>query len=454
MFELICRTHLLFITVKMALDFAGYGLSITSTTSPLAPSVIQGGDLLNLTFHFNYNGTNDIIVSNSTACQELYNKTVFIKFVITLPIVFEIVYPKNLSGELNGTIFIDLLNCSLLPSTKINSSIYQTDSQQFNVMEFDIMLQNVTSWASTLDVQLRLLHLAKAGSLLNISGNVIIANETKQFYMSSYTTPVPGNLQLTITSTSILETPNVTLTSEESVTFAATFQLPRLTTNLTLVIKLPAFANSTPMTFFHSYVKSFSQGVSSHKLSVGSPPEFSLSDDHRFPHPDVAQFIFGETFNPANESSNGTITVEITAKVDSNQGVYIPDSEGNVTCVLMYFSSQGINVIAGETFLALKLGQPLLETNFVLTQDCCYEGNDVAELKFQVKNPHVSTAAAGNIIINITISRPHLQLQKLSVNLCENISFSNQSLYKCLDLMETAGMLVNSSSGLTVNLPR
>ncbi|CAH3166800.1 unnamed protein product, partial [Porites evermanni] len=202
------------------------------------------------------------------------------------------------------------------------------------------------------------------------------------------------------------------------------------------------------------YVKSFSKGVSSHKLSVGSPPELSLSDDHRFPHPDVAQFIFGETFNPANESSNGTITVEITAKVDSNQGVYIPDSEGNVTCVLMYFSSQGINVIAGETFLALKLGQPLLETNFVLTQGCCYEGNDVAELKFQVKNPHVSTAAAVNVIINITISRPHLELQKLSVNLCENISFSNQSLYMCLNLMETAGMLVNSSSGLTVNLPR
>lgn len=439
----------------MALDFSGYGLSITSTTSPLAPSVIQGGDLLNLTFRFNYNGTNDVLVSNTTACQELYNRTMFIKLVITLPTVFEIVYPKNMSGD-NGTIFMDFLNCSLLSSMKINSSIYQSDSQQFNVMEFDIMLQNVTSWASTLNVQLRLLHLAKAGSLLNISGNVIIANETEQFYMSSYTTPVPGNLQLTITSTSILETPNVTLTSEESVTFAATFQLPRLTTtNLTLVITLPVFANSTPMTFIHSYVKSFSKGVSSHKLSVASPPEFSLSDDHRFPHPDVAQFIFGETVNPANESSNGTITVEVTAKVDSNQGLYIPDSEGNVTCVLMYFSSQGINVIAGETFLALKLGQPLLETNFVLTQGCCYEGNNVAELKFQVKNPHVSTAAALNVIINITIPWPHVQLQKLSVNLCENISFSNKSLYKlCLNLTETAGMLVNSSSGLMVNLPR
>ena len=431
----------------MALDFLGHGLSITSETSPLAPTVIQGGDLLNLTFHLDYNGTNDVLLENSTACQELNNRTVFIDFVITLPVFFDIIYPINMSNH-NGSIVTNFSNCSVTPSLEINSSVFRSDIQGFNVIKFDILSQNV-SWVSSLDVQLRLLHSAKSGSFLNITANVTVANETWQFNIPSYRTPIPGNLQLEVTSTSFPETPNVTLTSEEEVTLSATFHLPKITANLTLVITFHTFGNSTPMRYVRGSVQSLSPGVTSQKLDVGLPPEFSTSGSnlHRFPHPNVAKFVFGDTINTASEPSDGVITVEVTGMVDSTQGVYVPDSEGNVTCILMYYSSRGYNIVANETFFTLKLGQPLLERDFMIQGSaCCYEGNDMVELDFEVKNPVIATAPAFNVTIDIVVSSSEIAVHSIMVMLCENVSI-------CTDLMGT-DMVTNSSSGLIVSLSR
>lgn len=447
----------------MALELGSHGFSIISQAFPPALTVIQGGDLLNLTFQLDYNGTQDVLVENSTACHELNNRTLLLNFVITLPVVFDILYPTNARNH-TGSILTDFSNCSVTPSLEINSMVVASDIPGFHNLRFDVVSPNV-SWTARLDVQLRLLHSARTGDLLNITGNATIANETKQFNVASYRTPVPGNIQLEVTTTSIPETPNVTVTSEEEVTISATFQLPRITADLLLLITLPTFRNSTPMKFLHGSVKSLSQGVVSQMLGIGSPPQYSISsfNMHQFPHSlNVAKFLFGETVNNnANLSFNGTITVEVTGRVDSSEGVYVPETEGNVTCVLMYHS--GINVISDETFLTLQLGQPQLERHFVIQgSKCCYEGNDKVELTFEVKNPTESTSAALNVTIDVNVLSADIAVHNLSVELCGNITlFSNvtgnqSSAYiemKCINLNGT-DKLTNSGSGLTVNLPR
>lgn len=443
----------------MALAFAGHGFSITSEVFPPPLTIIQGGDLLNLTFHLDYNGTRDALLENSTACQELNKTTVLLKFLITLPAVFETLYPANAKNH-TGNIVTDFSNCSITPSLEINSLVVGSNIPGFNVLRFDIFSQNL-SWTAVLDVRLRLLHLAKAGRLLNITANATVANETRLFDVASYQTPIPGNLQLGLTSTSIPETPNITLTSEEQVTLSASFKLPRITADLTLVIMLPTFGNSTPMKFPFSSgsVKSLSQGIVSQSLGIGSPPQLSTSslNLHWFPHSlNVANFLFGQTVNnnQANDSLNGLITVEVTGMVDSSQGVYVPEVEGNVTCVLMYHSSSGIVVIE-TAVLTLKLGQPLLEHQFMIVGSrCCHEGYDNVALMFEVRNPNISTAPALNVTIDIDVASVDIVIQEISADLC---SFSNetgnQSSVYCIDLTGTE-MLTNTSSALTVNLSR
>ena len=448
----------------MALDFGSHGLMITSEVFPPAPTIIQGGNLLNLTFHLDYNGTTNALLENSTACQELNNTCMFVNLIITLPVVFDILYPTNASNY-TGSIITDFSNCSVMPFLEINSSVAGSGIQGFNVLTFDILSQNI-SWTATLDVQLRLLPSAKAGSFLNITANATIVNETKQINVASYQTPVPGNLQFKVTGTSVMATPNVTLTSEEEVTFSASFELPRITADLTLLITLPTFKNSTPMTFLRGSVESLSQGIVAQKLGTGSPPLFSTgsSNLHKFPHSlNVAMFEFGETVNNhiINDSLNGVITVEVTGMVDSSQGVYVPETVGNVTCVLMYYSSSGINIVANETLLTLELGQPLLEHHFMTEgSECCHEGNDLVELTFEVKNPNISTAPALNVTVEIDVSSPDIAVHNISVELCDrtfsNITGNQSSDHgevMCIDLKGT-DMLANSSSGLSVNLPR
>ena len=449
----------------MALAFAGHGFSITSEVFPPPLFIIQGGDLLNLTFHLDYNGTRDALLENSTACQELNKTTVFLKFIITLPVVFDILYPTNASNH-TGNIVTDFSNCSITPSLVINSSVVGRNIPGFNVLRFDILSQNL-SWTATLDMWLRLLPSAKAGSFLNITANATVANETKVFNVTSYRTPIPENLQLGLTSTSISETPNVTLTSEEQVTLSAIFKLPRITADLTLVIMLPTFGNSTPMKFLPNSgsVKSLSQGIVSQSLGIGSPPQLGISPLNLqwFPHSlNVAKFLFGETVNnyQGNDSFNGLITVEVTGVVDSSQGVYVPEVEGNVTCVLMYPSLGGI-VDSETAVFILKLGQPLLKRQFMIEgSGCCYEGYNNVELVFEVKNPNVSTAPALNVTIDIDVASMDIVIQKISAELCESTFFNgtgNQSsAYSklvCIDLTEIE-MLTNTSSALTVNLSR
>ena len=105
--------------LHMALTFGDLGLSLTSGISPLPLATVQGNDLINLTFHFNYNGTKDVLLENSTACQELNKTSVFLNFVITFPVVLEIVYPANASNY-SGNIDTDFSNCSFSPSLEID----------------------------------------------------------------------------------------------------------------------------------------------------------------------------------------------------------------------------------------------------------------------------------------------------------------------------------------------
>ena len=450
----------------MALAFAGHGFSITSEVFPPPQTLIQGSDLVNLTFHLDFNGTRDALLENSTACQELNKTTVFLKFIITLPVVFEILYPENATNH-TGNIVTDFSNCSITPSLEINSVVVGSNIPGFTVLRFDIFSQNL-SWTAALGVRLRLLHSAKAGSLLNITANATVANETRLFDVASYQTPIPGNLQLGLTSTSIPETPNITLTSEEQVTLSASFKLPRITADLTLAITLPTFGNSTPMKFLvnSGSVKNLSQGIVSQSLGIGSPPQLSISplNLHRFPHSsNVAKFLFGQTVNQANDSLNGLITVEVTGMVDSSQGVYVPEVEGNVTCVLMYHSLSGI-VVSETAVLTLKLGQPLLERQFLIEGSrCCHEGYDNVALMFEVTNPNISTAPALNVTIGIDVASADIVIQKISADLCtfSNVTGNQSSAYSklvCIDLTGTNGTngngLTNTTSALTVNVSR
>lgn len=443
----------------MALEFAGHGLSITSQALPPSLAVIEGGDLVNVTFYLDYNGTKHALLENSTACQSLKNSRVFINLLITLPLVFDVVSPTNPSNH-TGSIITDFSNCSFTPSLDVSSSVVASNMHGLNVLKFDIFSQNV-SWTATLDVRLKLLHSAKADSLLNITANATISSETSQVNVASYRTPIPDNLQLEAKSTSIPETPGVTLTSEEEVTFTASFRLPRITANLKLLLTLPSFRNSTPMKFLSGSVMNLSQGVESEQLSKGSQPQLRRSPStlHLFPHSNnVAEFLFGKTINVANESVDGTIAVKVTGKVDSVLGMYAPDTEGNITCILLYDSPRGLNMIADKASLTLKLGQPLLERNFKTNNfECCYQGKDMVEFEFEVRNPHFSTAPAWNVTVDISVPSADIEVLSVSVKLCGNISVSNQSVVShevvCTDLLGT-GMLSNSSSGLRVELPR
>ena len=433
----------------MTLEFAGHGLSITSEAFPPPLTLIEGGDLLNLTFYLDYNGTEGGLFENSTACQSIKNSSVFINFLITLPMVFDIVSPTNQSNH-SGAIITDFSNCSVTPSLGVNSSeVAKMNVHGFNVLEFNVSSQNV-SWTLILDMQLKLLHSAKADSLLNITANATFLNVFRQVSIASYRTSIPGDLQLNASYTSLPETPGVNLTSEEEITFVADFHLPRLTTsNLKLRLTLPLFRNSTLMNFLRGSVLSLSEGVESKLLHEGLKPRLSVSRPTSLFFPfsyNVAEFAFGDTINMADKSSNGTITVEVTAVVESSQGVFIPDAEGNVSCILSYESPRGLNIIAEEDVVTLKLSQPLLEHHFSTKySECCYEGKDEIELQFEVKNPSTATVPALNVTIDISVPSVDIEVQSFSAMLCSNVV--------CTDLKET-NMLTNSSSGLTIELPR
>ena len=448
----------------MAPDFVGHGLSITTEVFPPPLSIIQGSDLLNLTFHLDNNVTRDALLENSTVCQELHKTTLFLNFVITLPVVFDILYPANVSNH-TGSIVTDFSNCSYTPSLDITtSSVVGRHLPGFHILRFDILSNNV-SWTTTLDVQLKVLHSVRAGSLLNITANATITNETsKQFNVTSYRASTPGNLQLELKSTSIPETPNSTLTSEEEVTLTASFELPRITANITLSITLPTFGNSTPMKFIGGSVKGLPQGIVSQRLGqVGLPPQFSIisSNLHRFPHSlNVAKFVFGVTVNTEANDSSRIITVEVTGMVDSSQGEYVPEIEGNVTCTLTH-SNTGLDIVANKTVWTLELGQPLLMHQFVIEgSGCCYEGNDNVTLTFEVKNSNISTAPALNVSISFDASSPHISVQSISAVLCglaiSNATGNQSYVYgkvMCIDLKGTELMTI-SSTGLTINSPR
>lgn len=451
----------------MALEFGGHGLSITSQAFPPSLTVIEGGDFLNLTFFLDYNGTEKALFENSSACESLKNSSVFINLLITLPIVFDITSPANQSNH-TGSIITDFTNCSFTPSLDINSSVMAGSAHAgFNVIKFDVFSQNL-SWTAVLDVRLKLRHSANVDSLYNITANATLLNEMHHVNVASYKTSVPGDLQFKTNGsyTSLPETPGVTLTSEEEITLFASFQLPRLTGNLKLVVMLPTFGNSTPMKFLGGSVLSLSEGVESKLLRKGSQPLLSVnpSTSHLFPlSENLAEFAFGETFNIANESVVGTITVKVTAVVDSSQGVFLPDTVGNATCILMYDSPRGFNIKADEASLTLKLGQPLLDLHFdtKLPECSCYEGKEMIELEFEVQNPNTSTAPAFNVSIDVLVPSVDIEIQSFSAKLCSNISVSNvtgnQSVVShdvvCTDLKGT-DMLTNFSSGLTVELPR
>ena len=450
----------------MALEFGGHGLSITSEAFPPSLAVIEGGDLLNLTFYFNYNGTEGGLFENSSACQSLKNSSVFLNFLITMPIVFDIVSPTNQTNH-SGTIITDFSNCSFSPSLDVNSSdVAQMNMLGFNVLEFNVSSQNI-SWTLALDVRLKLLHSVKADSFLNITANATFLNVFRHVSIASYRTTIPDALQLRVNNTSLPETPGVMLTSEEEIIFLASFQLPRLTTsNLKLQLMLPTFRNSTPMKFLGGSVLSLSESVESQLLREGIGPKLSVSPStsHLFPFSqNIAEFAFGDTVNMAKESSYGNITVKVTAVVESSLGVFIPDAEGNVSCILGYDSPRGLNIKVEEVFVTLKLGQPVLEHHLnTKYHECCYEGKDKIELQFEVKNPNTATAAAVNVTIDISVPSVDIEVQSFSAMLCSSISVSsmtgNQSMVSyeevCTDLNGTNYMLTNSTSGLTIKLPR
>ena len=452
--------------ITMALEFGGHGLSITSEAFPPSLAVIEGGDLLNLTFYMNYNGTEGGLFENSSACQSLKNSSVIINFLITMPIVFDVVSPTNQTNH-SGAIITDFSNCSFSPSLNVNSSeVTQMNVHGFNVLEFNVSSQNV-SWMLALDVQLKLLHSVKADSFLNITANASFLNVFRHVNIVSYRTTIPGALQLRVNNTSSPETPGVTLTSEEEITFVASFQLPRLTTsNLKLQLMLPTFRNSTPMRFLGGSVLSLSESVESQLLREGIGPKLSVSPStsHLFPFSqNIAEFAFGDTVNMAKESSYGNITVKVTAVVESSLGVFIPDAEGNISCFLAYDSPRGLNIKAEEVFVTLKLGQPLLEYHLnTKYAECCYEGKDMMELQFEVKNPNTATAPALNVTIDILVPSVDIEVQSFSAMLCSSTSVSsmtgNQSMVsyeeECTDLNGTSYLLTNSTSGLTIKLPR
>ena len=449
----------------MALEFGGHGLSITSEAFPPSLAVIEGGDLLNLTFYLDYNGTEGGLFENSSACQSLKNSSVLINFLIVMPIVFDIVSPTNQTNH-SGAIITDFSNCSFTPSLDVNSSeVAKMNVHGFNVLEFNVSSQNV-SWTLSLDVRLKLLHSVKADSLLNITANATFLNVFHHVNIVSYRTAIPDALQLRANNTSLPETPGVTLTSEEEITFVASFQLPRLTTsNLKLQLVLPTFRNSTRMKFLSGSVLSLSEGVESQLLQEGIGPKLSVSPSTSYLFPlseNIAEFAFGDTVNTAKASSYGNITVKVTAIVQSSLGVFIPDAEGNISCILTYDSPRGLNIKAEEVLVTLKLGQPLLEHHFnTKYSECCYEGKDKMELQFEVRNPNTATAPALNVTIDISVSSVDIEVQSFLAMLCSNISVSNmtanQSMMSyeevCTDLNGTH-MLTNSTSGLMIKLPR
>lgn len=436
----------------MALTFGGHGLSLTSGISPLPLTTVQGNDLINLTFQFNYNGTKDALLESSTACQELNKTSVFLNFVITFPAVLEIIYRTNASNY-SGNIDSEFSNCSFSPSLEIDLQNVPSSIPGADILRFHVLSQNF-SWTATLSVWLKVLNSARAGSLLNITANVTIGNDTKGIHIASFKTAVPGNLQLGFT-TSIPQTPNLTLTSDERVTISASFELPRITADLTLMFMLPTFANSTPMKFISGSVKSLSHGVIS-RLGVQDLPSFSITKSivKRFPESlNIATFFFGETVNTeANSSMNGVVTVEVTAMVETSQRLFVPGTRGKIFCSLNYTSPSGLSYVAGETELTIELEEPLLEHQFLKQgSDCCYEGLDQVAFTFEVKNPNISTAPALNVSVDIHVLSPHIAVHNISILLC-GISVSNGTM--CMDLNETEVMTNYSSSGFNMNLKR
>ena len=438
----------------MALTFGDLGLSLTSGISPLPLATVQGNDLINLTFHFNYNGTKDVLLENSTACQELNKTSVFLNFVITFPVVLEIVYPANASNY-SGNIDTDFSNCSFSPSLEIDLQNVPSGIPGADILTFHVLSQNL-SWMATLSVWLKVLNSARAGSLLNITANATIGNDTKSIHIASFKTALPGNLQFSFT-TSIPQTPSLGLTSDERVTLSVSFEIPRITGDLMLMFMLPTFALSTPMKFISGYVKSFSHGAISRRLVVGDIPVFGITKSivKKFRESlNIARFFFGDTVNnEANSPMNGVVTVEVTAMVQSSQSLYVPGTRDKIICALNYISPSGLSYVAAETeLITIELEEPLLEYQFFKQgSDCCYEGLDQVAYTFEVKNPNISTAPALNVSVDIHFSSPHIAVYNISILLC-GISESNERM--CVDLNGTEVMTNYRLSGFNMNLRR
>ena len=430
----------------MDLDF-GNGLTLNSQVRPLS-GFVQGGDILSLDLHFGYNGTAGDFTGNSSACQALTQPTVFINLLIVFPLFLELVRPANFSRQITQ----DVSNCSLSilkpPLLNVSTSFHTNYTNTTHAIELEMSSSNV-SWVVELPVNLTVRNLVPPDSVLNVTADLRVGSEIKTVLLASYRTPRPSNLRLTALSTSLVETPSLVVTSYEEVTFQASFELPVVTTGITLRVELPTFRNTTPMIFVSGSVLAIPLKIKTENLHKGSSPWLKVNPHTRVVFPsskNIAEFAFGRVQFLENTPSgaNHTIVVELSGMVDSSQGVYVPNSVGNISCVLHYMTPEGPQEV-GPQILALQLGQPQLEYSLDVQElGKLYEGKDTVHVLFFIENPVHATEAAFNMSVSLSISSADVEVDQHSLQLCSNKS--SPSNMQCENVTKFGDLVVSKSS--------
>ena len=401
----------------MALDL-GSGLSLDYQTSPASSTLLQGGDVLNLNLHVDYNATWTNFTGNSTACQSLSDSAVFVNFTIMFPVFLHLVRPVDFSKNFKQE---NIWNCSseFTPHLNVSSSLHHLNATNATSFELELFGSN-TSWTASFPLKFTVQNSVPADFPFNITGNFSgLRGEREEVLLASYSTLKPRNLHLKVTRTSVPETPGLVLTEEEEITFQASFVLPVVATEISFLVDLPFFNSSEPVVITTGHVFIMPPELKSENLQPGLPARFEMSTR--------AIFDFGKvsfTGNMTGNTANHTVVVELKAKLNSANGPVTPQTVGNVSCTLLYTTPRGSQEVETEGLLLIA-GQPQLEHSFFLTDSGrLLEGNEETHAQFQVENPVHATEAAYIVSVVFKCLSSHVNIEEYSVVICSNISAS------------------------------
>ena len=428
------------------------GLSVLAQNLSPDTSVLQGGDHVNFTLRFVYNTTqHNFSVADSPGCNSLTQGELYVRALLTLPIVFHLV--SNISQH-SQRIITNVSSCgSKRPEFVVNSDQNKGHDLSSYDIELNITAPNV-SWTLDINFVALVSELVLPDAELNISANITdITSTSRTFVIAEYSAPIPTIQRLFVIGTSVPQTASVNLTSSEEITFQILFNIPRITSDMKLLVVLPKFQNSTALQFLSGSVVNFSNGVVGQNLQVGQPVTFRASNSsssHFSLFQDISEINFKGLSSSVQNLSNSVVTLQYTAiVVELRKGGFASQSQGNISFCLEYKTPKGKEVIQGHV-TQLWLDEPLvIHSLFIDDPKLHYEGKSLEKFNFIVHNPKSATRPALNVTISTKFSPSGITVLNKLIQLCNMSSYNK---VHCFNISNAD--VVSDDDGVVVAIER